>query len=273
MAKKADQQVQKDGEVAYRAPALEKGLDILELLASQSGGLTLSQIAHNLERSVQEVYRVVQSLERRSYVERRQPGDAFHLTMKLFDLASKHPPTRRLLEAGQPVLQKLANDIDEAVILSIIDGSGTRVVMVADNPAPIGFRVRLGTQGRLLSTASGRTLLAFQDPTVRQALLETVRPEYEGRDGEFERLVGRVDRIAKRGYEVVADETLKGITDVSFPIVDGSGQALSALTMPFLSWVTSKVELAQASEQLFKAAAQLCRQLGGELPVKKFTLE
>ena len=42
MARNPMSTVGADEVVAYRAPALEKGLDILELLANQSGGLTLS---------------------------------------------------------------------------------------------------------------------------------------------------------------------------------------------------------------------------------------
>ena len=241
-----------DEVVAYRAPALEKGLDILELLANQSGGLTLSQIAQSLERSVQEVYRVVVSLERRGYVARRPPSDAFFLSMKLFDLACNYPPIRQLLDAAQPILQTLATRINEAVILSVLDGLMTRVVAVADNPAPIGFRVRLGTQSRLLTTASGRTLLAFQNERRRAGLLEVLVQDYRAGGGDPAPLVARIDRIAQRGYEVVADETLRGITDVSFPILDGSGTSQAALTMPFVLWVTNQVRLADASRHLYE---------------------
>ncbi|HEV7286119.1 MAG TPA: helix-turn-helix domain-containing protein, partial [Kaistia sp.] len=59
---------------AYSAPALEKGLDVLELLASLSEGVTPSQIAQQLGRSLQEVYRVVVALERRGYIQ-RPPGE------------------------------------------------------------------------------------------------------------------------------------------------------------------------------------------------------
>ena len=65
-------------------------------------------------------------------------------------------------------------------------------------------------------------------------------------------LVARIDRIAQRGYEVVADETLRGITDVSFPILDGSGTSQAALTMPFVLWVTNQVRLADASRHLYE---------------------
>lgn len=258
---------------AYRAPALEKGLDILELLSAQAGGLILSQIAHSLDRSVQEVYRVVLSLERRGYVERRQPGDAYFLTIKLFDLASKHPPAQRLLEAGQTVLPALASETTEAVIMSVLDGAGTRVIMVADNPAPVGIKVRLGTQAKLLGSASGRTLFAFQEAEMQRALLKQVAPQYRGRKPELDRHLQRVARIAARGYEVMSDETLKGVTDVSFPIVDGTGRALAALTMPFLPWASGRLELTEASGRLLEAARHLCRQVGGQLPVTSFTLD
>ena len=49
----------------YRAPALDKGLDILELLAGIEGGLTQAEIAKALGRSPNEFYRMLERLARR----------------------------------------------------------------------------------------------------------------------------------------------------------------------------------------------------------------
>ena len=43
----------------YSAPALEKGLDILELLSKQEAGLTQSEISRALGRSVSEIFRML----------------------------------------------------------------------------------------------------------------------------------------------------------------------------------------------------------------------
>ena len=72
---------------------------------------------------------------------------------------------------------------------------------------------------------------------------------------------------------MVADETLKGITDVSFPILDSAGVAQAALTMPFLVWVTNQVRLADACQHLFEAAMALNTEIGGTLPVTAFRLD
>jgi DNA-binding IclR family transcriptional regulator len=62
------------------------------------------------------------------------------------------------------------------------------------------------------------------------------------------------------------DETLRGITDVSFPILDAAGIAQAALTMPYLDWVENEMALADAALELRSAAAALCTEIGGQLP-------
>ena len=52
----------------YSAPALSKGLDILELLASQSMGMKKSDIAKSLNRSLSEIFRMLAVLVERNYV-------------------------------------------------------------------------------------------------------------------------------------------------------------------------------------------------------------
>ena len=52
----------------YSAPALEKGLDVLELLSREDEGLTVSVIAKRLSRSVSELFRMLVVLEQRGYI-------------------------------------------------------------------------------------------------------------------------------------------------------------------------------------------------------------
>ncbi|MFX3701694.1 helix-turn-helix domain-containing protein, partial [Streptococcus suis] len=51
----------------YRAPALEKGLDILELLAQQDEPLTKKQIAESLDRSINEIFRMLSVLVEKQF--------------------------------------------------------------------------------------------------------------------------------------------------------------------------------------------------------------
>lgn len=261
----------KEGQATYLAPALEKGLDVLELLARQSEGLTQSQIAQQLSRSLQEVYRMVVSLERRGYIRRGPQDEAFRLSMKLYDLALAFPPIEMLTTAANPILLRLAAETQQSILLTVLEGAFIRTIAYADSPAPLGFRVRLGTSSPAEHTASGRVMLAFQPPATREWTFDALAANGIDR-AELRRVRQRIEAIAAQHYELIAGENIAGITDVSFPILDGRGQALAALTMPFLQSVRGRVPIQQAAASQFKAACELSNILGGTPPAPEFPL-
>ena len=65
-------------------PALEKGLDILELFAGEPTGLTKSDVACRLGRTISEIFRILLCLEERGYISRSRDGERFRLTLHLF---------------------------------------------------------------------------------------------------------------------------------------------------------------------------------------------
>ena len=58
------------------APALEEGVDILELLATQQEALNQNDVAQRLGRSVREIFRMLACLEDRGYIQRKIPEDS-----------------------------------------------------------------------------------------------------------------------------------------------------------------------------------------------------
>src|SRR5580693_1929698 len=95
--------------IRYAAPALEKGLDILELLASVSDSLTHSEIASRLGRTITEVFRMLVCLEERGYLSRTGTDERYQLTLKLFEIVHQHRPLQRLITQARPLLQQVAN--------------------------------------------------------------------------------------------------------------------------------------------------------------------
>jgi DNA-binding IclR family transcriptional regulator len=255
---------------AYGAPALEKGLDVLELLAGLSHGVTQSEIAQLLGRSLQEVYRVVMVLERRGFIQRRPGEDGYFLANRLHALANQYPPLRRLVDAAIPVMNSASIDTYQALHLAILDRLSIRVVAQVDSPAPLGFRLRVGTQNPAVATASGRLLLAFQPPVVRDWVFEELARTDPGTNRDTIRR--RIEVLHRTGYEIIVGEGLQGITDVSFPVLDNSGHALAVLTMPYLPSAMERVSLDRSTRVQFEAARKLTELFGGTLMQPKFPL-
>lgn len=255
---------------AYSAPALEKGLDVLELLASLSEGVTPSQIAQQLGRSLQEVYRVVVALERRGYIQRPPGEESLVLSTKLHDLSYRYPPMRRLIDVARPVINRASIEAYQAFHLAVLDGLSIRVVAQVDSPAPLGFRLRVGTQNPAIRTASGRLLIAYQSPSMQEWLFEAIGQTAP--KSEVDWLKKRVDVVRSVGYEMIVGEALKGITDISFPILDAEGHAPAVITMPFLASATEKVPMEDATRILYEAAASITTLFGGHLAEPRFPL-
>ena len=113
---------------ACATPALEKGLDILELLGARPDATTLSGIAAALERSRNEIFRVVRVLEARGY-HSRDEHDRFSVTDRMFLIAARRPPFATLVDVATPEMRVLAAAIGQSCHITI--PAGERTVLIA----------------------------------------------------------------------------------------------------------------------------------------------
>src|SRR5260370_41728714 len=106
----------------YPTPALEKGLDILELLANHPAGLTKSEVARSLDRTVSEIFRMLVCLEERGYISQSRDGGRYCLTMRLVKLPHEYPPTKRLLTEALPIIHQPPHGLNPSFHLRVLDG-------------------------------------------------------------------------------------------------------------------------------------------------------
>lgn len=249
------------GQVNYATPALEKGLDVLELLARQPHGLTKSQLARDLNRTVSEIFRMLVCLERRGYIA-QVDKERYSLTLKLFKLVQEHPPTERLIVDALPVMNRLAHETLQSCHLGVLEGG--RVVIIAQTNAPtdIGFYVKLGSQVDIMEAASGYVILAHLGPTQRQRNIEEWAYQ-TGRKTPRD-LETHLEKIRKAGHEKRASYLVKGIVNISFPIFGDRGSALGALTVPYIQHSEASAQMPHVTDSLRKAAREISEAIGGK---------
>jgi DNA-binding IclR family transcriptional regulator len=247
----------------YRAPALEKGLDILELLADRPEGLSQTEIARSLDRSVGEIFRMLACLVDRGFVTIQRPSDRYVLTLRLFELAHKHAPLQQLIASALPRMRDLAKSAHQSCHLTVVESGHGVVVAQADAPGEIAFAVRVGSVVDLLSTASGRVLLAFQPPAERERIL-SLEPGSRARRSFLAKYEEALEVLRSRGHEDMESTRIRGVHDLSYPVLDGRGTAVAAMTMPYIERLDlADVSLESAREGLQRAAADLSSALGG----------
>lgn len=248
----------------YRAPALDKGLDILELLAGVDGGLTQAEISKRLGRSPNEFYRMLDRLVRRGYVARID-GDRFSLTLKLFGLAQLHAPVRRLVSYATPLMRELAETSRQANQLVVFDRGAAVVIAQQEAPRYWGISIRVGSHISLFDTGSGHVLLAFRSPEERMMMIAE-----DARSGEkavlTKEFAERLDQIRERGYEMMPSAQTAGVFNLSAPVLGPDGKAIAALTVPYITLVnvSSAPDISGTIQLLLATTRKLSSLAGSE---------
>lgn len=214
----------------YAVPALEKALDVLELLSAHAAPMTQAQLARALGRQPTEIFRTLTLLETRGYLRRDGAGGAYSLTLKLFELSRTHSPHEELLQVARPQMQALAEAIRESCHLSVLHNDRVLVLAQAESPAPFRLSVEVGSMHDPLRTASGRLLLALLGEAELEALLDRRGLAV----GEREGLRRRLAAIREGGFERTESERFVGGLDLGAPIGARGGQVRAALTIATL---------------------------------------
>ena len=256
---------QKEG-LNYATPALEKGLDVLELLAHQPAGLTKSQMARELNRTVSEIFRMLLCLERRGYIAQLSE-ERYSLTLKLFKLVQEHPRTERLIADALPVMHRLAHETMQSCHMGVVEGSRVTILAQVNSPSNIGFYVKLGSTVDIMEAASGYVILSHLQDDQRQRVIE----EWIRETGKKvpRDLDVHLARIRKAGFEKRASYLVKGIVNISYPIFDDRGSALGALTVPYIQYNGAETSSATVVAALRKATTEITTALGGKHPNPK----
>ena len=253
--------VNADGERAdtkYRAPALEKGLDILQLLSNERVPMMLKAICQRLDRSQGEIFRMVQVLQARGFVGESAQSGGYYLTDLLFSMAMRKPVTQGLVEVAIPTMRSLAAEIGQSCHLALHARGDIVVVARMESMEQIGFTVRVGYRRAITEAVSGIMLFAFQPEDVRARWLNMIEPKPAPAD--IQRFLASARTVRQRGYGRAASSFVDGVTDISAPIMRGD-TAAAALTVPYIKTKHSRGSVPLVIDRVRAAASVIAGQL------------
>lgn len=245
----------------YSAPALEKGLDILELLSLSAFEMSLSQIAVGVGRSKNEIFRMMIVLEERQYITRRA-GDFYGLTDRLSVLGSSRSKHNRLAEIAMPVLTGLAEKTSLSCHLSVLQDSDVLVVAQADTAKSYSISVQVGHRRAVIECSAGVSILRAS----RQNGRSEMGADGQGKGDADTR--GQSDRSKfDTGLIEMPHPELSGISELSAPILGISDDgAIAAITIPFMTAAISDDHKAAMRSELLDAAQLMEQRVAILLP-------
>jgi DNA-binding IclR family transcriptional regulator len=192
---------------------------IFELLAGQTRGLTLSDIARHLDVNKSIALRILSSLEQTNYLFRSIATQRYLLTYKISRIGLNVLVANRFMEQVQPKLRELADASGELVLLAAVETNGPQWILAARGDRGRRLQVDPMIQSSLHSTATGKAWLStLPDSEVEKLVGKKLLAATAKTVRTLAALKRQLAEIRTQGYSISDQENEEGIKAISVPI-------------------------------------------------------
>jgi DNA-binding IclR family transcriptional regulator len=246
----------------YAVPALDRGLDVFELLAASETSLSLTEMSSALKQTPSAIFRILNRLENRSYVVRHPVSGRYRLSLKLFELAHTHSPIEHITTISAKPMRELAESVRESVHLSVL--SNRRIVVLQDvgSPLRVRFTHEVGSQFSPVLTNSGRLLLAYLSPEACEEVLAKDSDYAQLAAAEQATFQEELKKIRRNRYAIASSEERAGMKDIAVLVGNPAIGATAALAIACLGGGKSSTETNRLIAELQECANKITKDLG-----------
>ncbi len=249
----------------YSAPALEKGLEIIELLAEVYDGLTLTNICTQLGRSKPEIFRMISVLKTQGYIEYFPQGKFYRLSLKLFRLSNRFAPIQQLNNVAFPLIHKLCETTEQSYHLVVYSNGGGLICAYQDYKNNSNhLTLPVGGRGPLVNNCAGHVLLSFSSYDDKARMLDAYKDDVNSSEFDDMELSKVIMKIKKQGYEEMISPVLIGVHDIGFPIFDHRDHIIAVIMTSILLYKDDKrnPDFNQVKLQMQQTATSISNQFG-----------
>jgi DNA-binding IclR family transcriptional regulator len=147
-------------ETYSEVPAIERGLDLLELVGFSVPGLTLSMVARKLEIPKSSAHRLIQAFLNRGYLQRCGDGHHYTLGARAFDFADAQAAEFQLRRLSASHARELVKRVGLTVLMAVRKGHEAVIILKVTVPGDVYPCAWVGHHHDLYCTALGKALIA-----------------------------------------------------------------------------------------------------------------
>jgi len=214
------------------AAALAKGLRLLDQVADANQPKKFAELLRDSDLSKPTFARILRTLLAFDLVRHNEEKGTYSLGARFLELSHRVWDTFDLNSVAGVELERLSSQLGETVVLCRLDGNKVQYV-AASSGTGLSVHVRVGDRVPLHCTAAGKAFLAFQDPSVTRALIETSSlDKYTETTLTNQEALKRDLALTKaRGYSISLQEHLADVNGVSTVVMAPDGTPLGALAI------------------------------------------
>ena len=243
--------------------ALDRSLDVLEALADHEG-MTLTELADYLDQSPATIYRILTTLESRSYVEGNKQKQEWFVGPQTFRLGSAFLRRANIIEQSRPIMRELMAKTGETSNLGIEREGAVLFVSQVETHNTIRAFFPPGTRSPLHASGIGKALLAHFSEERLEQFLKTVdfTPYTDKTIINVAQLRSAIETTRKNGYSFDDEERTIGMRCVAAAIVNNYGEVVAGVSISGPTMRMADENIAAIGKMVVTAAQKISQRLG-----------
>ncbi|MEA4889436.1 MAG: IclR family transcriptional regulator [Clostridiaceae bacterium] len=256
-----------DSDKKAAAPAAGRLLDLVELLAAEHDGLSIHEIARRLDIPVNAVYRIVQEMESRGYLDRLGDRGSYQLGSRFYQIGQRVGGRLDLRRQALPVMHELRESCGETIHLCILQRGWLVLLDQLETEQPIRIHVETGSLMVPHASAFGKCLLAFARDDIREDLLREPLVRLTGQTiVSRDILAHELEIVRQRGWAPDDQEYMDGVRCLGAPVYQAGGCCTAALGIMGPAYRLSSAWLEAQVPLVCRAAVRLSAAMGYSRP-------
>ncbi|WP_033340322.1 IclR family transcriptional regulator [Catenuloplanes japonicus] len=242
--------------------SVDRAVTVLEILARR-GEAGVTEIAAELGVHKSTAFRLVGALEHRGLVDQLSDRGKYRLGIGMVRLAGAAAARLDLTVSSRAACESLADDLGETVNVAVFtDGYAINISQVRGRAAVSSYNW-VGQRTPVHATSSGKALLAFQPPGVRDAALAGPLERFtEHTIGTPAELSDVLDAVRRTGWAFTAEELEVGLNAVAAPVRDHEGAVVAAISTSGPSYRLTADRFPAVAARVLAAAREVSVRLG-----------
>ncbi len=212
-----------DPKKSAHAPAVDRALDVIELIVASEKELSLSEIMEELNIPRQSLIRILNTLCDRGILDRAKQRGFYRLGMKLLYFGNRLQDNIKLRSVAWPFMQELADKSHKNIELSTLDRDQLVLIEQIEGTEGIRLYTHIGSAYPYFhAVAVGKIYLAHMDPEKRHKVLDKIGlpAVTEHTITDINELETELLKVRKDGYAFEDQELRKGVRRIVAPIYD-----------------------------------------------------
>jgi IclR family transcriptional regulator, KDG regulon repressor len=245
-----------ESRLAYDAPALRKGIRLLELLCESSGPLGVAEISRRLNLNKHMVLRLLGTLSDEGWVV-AEPGPVYRISLLPLAHFSKPLGQTDVVRAAEGAIDELWATTGDSTSLAACDAGRSVGVVLRPSRRDVQVVARPGARMLMHCCAPGKVLLAHATPELfNQLAAEGFEQKTDNTFSDPTRLRAELSEIVRRGYGVDNEEYLRGNLCLAAPVFDYTGKVVAAVGITTLTLYHTRESMLAAYVEPVTAAAR-----------------